>query len=160
MTKTPFTGKAEKVGVLIGLIHLDVCGPLKTPARGGYSYFITFIDDHSRFGYVYLIKYKFETFEKFKEFKAERFKNHKLTSLLELESTVEALDAQISTQETQVLRRSIRQRQLPKRYRFMMERDALPIDKEPTNYEKAIFDIDSDKWLEAMKSEMDAMHVN
>ncbi|XP_017972528.1 PREDICTED: uncharacterized mitochondrial protein AtMg00820-like [Theobroma cacao] len=41
-----------------------------------------------------------------------------------------------------------------------MERDALPIDKEPTTYEEAIFDIDSDKWLEATKFETDAKHVN
>ena len=40
-------------------------------AWGGYEYFITFTDDYSRFGYVYLMKRKFETFEKFKEFRAE-----------------------------------------------------------------------------------------
>ena len=40
-------------------------------ARGGYEYFITFTDDYSRFGYVYLIKRKSEAFEKFKEFRAE-----------------------------------------------------------------------------------------
>ncbi|KAL0405524.1 UNVERIFIED_CONTAM: Retrovirus-related Pol polyprotein from transposon TNT 1-94, partial [Sesamum latifolium] len=45
-----------------------VCGLLNTPARGGYSYFITFIDDHSRYGYVYLIRYKFEAFGRFKEY--------------------------------------------------------------------------------------------
>ena len=42
-----------------------------TQARGGYEYFITFTDDYSRFGYVYLMKQKSKTFEKFKEFKAE-----------------------------------------------------------------------------------------
>ena len=31
----------------------------------------TFIDDYSRFSYVYLMKWKFEAFEKFKEFRAE-----------------------------------------------------------------------------------------
>ena len=44
---------------------------MSTHARGGYLYFVTFIDDYSRYGYVYLMKYKSETFEKFKEFKAE-----------------------------------------------------------------------------------------
>ena len=38
---------------------------------GGYKYFITFTDDHSRYGYVYLMQHKFEAFEKFKEFRAE-----------------------------------------------------------------------------------------
>ncbi|RVX18428.1 Retrovirus-related Pol polyprotein from transposon TNT 1-94 [Vitis vinifera] len=53
------------------IIHTDVCGPLNVKARGGYEYFVTFIDDYSRYGYVYLIQRKFEAFEKFKEFRAE-----------------------------------------------------------------------------------------
>ena len=44
-------------------------------ARGGYSCFITFTDNHSRYGYVYLMKYKSETLEKFKEFKEEMENN-------------------------------------------------------------------------------------
>ena len=38
-------------------------------ACGGFYYFITFTDDHSRYGLVYLMKQKFESFERFKEFK-------------------------------------------------------------------------------------------
>ena len=71
MTKVPFTGKGERASDLLGLIHSDVCGPLNTKARGGYSYFITFTDDLSRYGFVYLMKHKSESFEKFKEFKNE-----------------------------------------------------------------------------------------
>ena len=37
-------------------------------ARGNFVYFITFIDNHSRYGYLYLIRYKSEAFERFKEF--------------------------------------------------------------------------------------------
>jgi hypothetical protein len=37
----------------------------------GYDSFITFIDDYSRFGYIYLIKEKTEALDKFKIFKAE-----------------------------------------------------------------------------------------
>ena len=44
---------------------------MNTHARAGFSYFITFIGDHSSFGYVYLMKYKSETFEEFKEFRQE-----------------------------------------------------------------------------------------
>ncbi|WJX29428.1 hypothetical protein P8452_18069 [Trifolium repens] len=71
MTKAPFTGKGERANDLLALIHTDVCGPLNIPARGGFSYFITFTDDFSRYGYVYLMKHKSESFEKFKEFKNE-----------------------------------------------------------------------------------------
>ena len=37
-----------------------------TQARGGYFYFITFTNDLSRFGYMYLMKHKSEAFDKFK----------------------------------------------------------------------------------------------
>lgn len=35
------------------------------------EYFITFTDDHSRYGYVYLIHKKSEALDKFREYKAE-----------------------------------------------------------------------------------------
>ena len=71
MTKSPFSGHGERAADLLGLVHTDVCGPMSTQAMGGFSYFITFIDDRSRFGYVYLMKHKSEAFEKFKEYKNE-----------------------------------------------------------------------------------------
>ena len=71
MTKTPFTGHSKRVNDLLGLIHSDVYGPLSSTARRGYQYFITFTDDFSRYGYVYLMKHKSESFEMFKIFKNE-----------------------------------------------------------------------------------------
>ncbi|KAL0310424.1 UNVERIFIED_CONTAM: hypothetical protein Scaly_2929500 [Sesamum calycinum] len=61
ITKKPFVGQSAISNSLLDLIHIDVCEPLNNPARGGYSYFITFTDDHSRYGYVYLMRYKSET---------------------------------------------------------------------------------------------------
>ena len=52
------------------LIHSDVCGPMQTQSVGGNRYFVTFIDDYSRYTVVYFIKKKSEVFEKFKEFEA------------------------------------------------------------------------------------------
>ena len=71
MTKTLFTDFPERASDLLELIHTDVCGPMSSTARGGFQYFITFIDDLSRYSYVYLMKHKSETFEKFKEFQNE-----------------------------------------------------------------------------------------
>ena len=71
MTKQPFKGKGERAKELLDLIHTDVCGPFSTVAMGGYQYFITFTDDKSRYGYLYLMKHKSESFEKFKEYKNE-----------------------------------------------------------------------------------------
>ena len=71
MAKAPFTGHSERASDLLGLIHTDVCGPISSIARGGYQYFITFTDDFSRYGYIYLMRHKSESFEKFKLFKNE-----------------------------------------------------------------------------------------
>ena len=69
MTKSPFTEKDERASKVLGLIHSDVCRPMNISVRGGYSYFITFTDDLSRYGYVYLMKYKSKSFEMFKQFR-------------------------------------------------------------------------------------------
>ena len=44
---------------------------MTTQARGGYEYFFTFVDDYSRFSYIYLMQHKSETCEKFKKFQFE-----------------------------------------------------------------------------------------
>ncbi|WCJ31560.1 Transposon Ty2-LR1 Gag-Pol polyprotein [Euphorbia peplus] len=71
MTKALFKKTGERSTELLGLIHSDVCGPMSTQARQGFQYFITFTDDYSRFGYVYLMRHKSETLQKFKDFKNE-----------------------------------------------------------------------------------------
>ena len=71
MTKLPFVGYEKRAIELLALIHIDVCGSFDVQVRGGYSYFITFTDDLSRYGYVYLMKHKSEVFERFKEFRSE-----------------------------------------------------------------------------------------
>lgn len=52
------------------LVHTDICGPMTTSSFGGNRYVLTFIDDHSRKLWVYLINEKSEAFEHFKIFKA------------------------------------------------------------------------------------------
>ena len=71
MTKRHFAAKDSRAEKLLELVHTDVCGPMNIEARGGYEYYITFIDDYSRYGYVYLMTRKSEAFDKFKEFRAE-----------------------------------------------------------------------------------------
>nr|GEU55696.1 retrotransposon protein, putative, Ty1-copia subclass [Tanacetum cinerariifolium] len=71
MTRKPFPYRIERAIDLLRLIHTDVCGPLRHVSRQGASYFITFMNDYSRYGYVYLLKHKHEFFETFKVFKNE-----------------------------------------------------------------------------------------
>ncbi|KAL0292195.1 UNVERIFIED_CONTAM: Retrovirus-related Pol polyprotein from transposon TNT 1-94 [Sesamum calycinum] len=252
MTRKPFVGQSKLANALLDLIHTDVCGPLNTQARGGFSYFITFTNDHSRYGYVYLMRYKSKAFVRFKEFRLEvenqtdrkiktlrsnrggeylsgyaletaarllniapsktvaqtsyqiwhgkpasykylrvwsspayvkRLVGDKLDSrnavffergfptdtrhdeLLLVESseapqsnagTSSAPD--VSTDNVLILRRSARVPQPPERYGFFGVTGQL--DNDPKTYGEAMSDIDSGKWLEAMKFEMDSMSSN
>nr|GEU77440.1 retrotransposon protein, putative, Ty1-copia subclass [Tanacetum cinerariifolium] len=65
MTRKPFPHCTKRAIDLLGIIHTDVCGQLRYVSRQGDSYFITFTDDYSRYGYVYLLKHKYEIFETF-----------------------------------------------------------------------------------------------
>ena len=52
------------------MIHSDICGPMSSPSLSGCLYYVLFIDDYSRKSWIYFLKVKSETFNKFKEFKA------------------------------------------------------------------------------------------
>ena len=69
MTKTPFSGTMERATDLLEIIHIDVCRSISIKARGGYHYFLTFTDDLSMYGYIYLMKYKSKTFESSRNFR-------------------------------------------------------------------------------------------
>ena len=55
---------------LLEVIHTDISGPYVATLCRNF-YFITFIDDYSRYGYLYLIKEKSESLDKFKIFRTE-----------------------------------------------------------------------------------------
>ncbi|KAL0295897.1 UNVERIFIED_CONTAM: Retrovirus-related Pol polyprotein from transposon TNT 1-94 [Sesamum angustifolium] len=64
----------------------------------------------------------------------------------------------VSTDNVPILRRSARVPQPPERYGFLGVTGQL--DNDPKTYGEAMSDIESRKWLEAMKSEMDSMSSN
>lgn len=68
---------------LLELVHTDVCGKMGAKSIGGAEYFITFIDDKSRYSWVYPMKTKDQAFDRFQEWKllAERHCGRKLKTL-------------------------------------------------------------------------------
>lgn len=70
ITRNPFPN-IERCSKVLDLIHSDVCDLHSTPSIGGKKYFVTFIDDFSRYCYVYLLHSKDETLDKFKVYKSE-----------------------------------------------------------------------------------------
>ncbi|KAL0448675.1 UNVERIFIED_CONTAM: hypothetical protein Slati_1423900 [Sesamum latifolium] len=69
-----------------------------------------------------------------------------------------SFEAMVPTDSVPVLHRSTRESQPPERYGFLGLTSQL--DNDPRTYGEAMSDIDSDKWLEAMKFEMDSMASN
>ena len=67
----------------LGLVHSDICGKMSAESLSGAEYFLTFIDDKTRYVWVYVLKRKDQVFEKFLEWKAlvEKSTGHKLKAL-------------------------------------------------------------------------------
>ena len=57
------------------MIHSDMCDLKFSPMRGGNKYFVTFVDDNTKYCYVYLLKSKDEALEKFVLYKT-KVENH------------------------------------------------------------------------------------
>ncbi|KAL4281521.1 hypothetical protein GQ457_03G007870 [Hibiscus cannabinus] len=60
---------AKRSSTVLEIIHSDICCPDMDVQ--GQKYFITFIDDYSRYMYLYILHHKSEALEAFKVFKAE-----------------------------------------------------------------------------------------
>ena len=63
-------GQATRATELLEIVHSDVCGPMQTTSLGGNRYFVTFIDDKSRYTAIYFMKSKDQVLEKFREYEA------------------------------------------------------------------------------------------
>lgn len=70
ITRTPFK-RVERSSNILELIHSDLCDFHSTPSLGNKRYMVTFIDDYSRFCYVYLLHSKDEALTKFDVYKRE-----------------------------------------------------------------------------------------
>ncbi|XP_070057172.1 uncharacterized protein [Nicotiana tomentosiformis] len=49
-------------------IHMDLCGPMRVPSKGGKRYIFVIVDDYSRFTWTLFLRTKDETFEMFVAF--------------------------------------------------------------------------------------------
>ncbi|KAK8644562.1 hypothetical protein V6N13_123865 [Hibiscus sabdariffa] len=81
----------------------------------------------------------------------------------EVEETPQVVEENSPDLETQPLRRSTRERHEPERYGFLVTThgDVILVDQyEPKTYQEAVASPDSEKWLEAMRSETDSMSEN
>ena len=69
--KWPFKSVISRKTELLELIHSHLADFKNTVGKGGKKYYITFVDDFSRYTMVYLLKSKDEAENIFLKFKAE-----------------------------------------------------------------------------------------
>ncbi|GJR14687.1 retrotransposon protein, putative, ty1-copia subclass [Tanacetum coccineum] len=153
-------------------------------SRKGANYFITFINDFSRYGFVYLMKHKHEVFETFKVFKNEvenqlgkkikairsdqggEYLIHKFVNHMKSCGIVSQLTPPYTPQHNEVSER--RNRTLLDMVRSMMNLTTLSKSFWGYALETAARilnisnqeDPESDKWLKAMNTERQSMKDN
>jgi hypothetical protein len=66
----PFNRSISVSSSLFDLIHSDVWGPSPVATKGGSRYYVSFIDDHTHYCWVYLMKHRSEFFEIYATFQA------------------------------------------------------------------------------------------
>ncbi|GKA14457.1 zinc finger, CCHC-type containing protein [Tanacetum coccineum] len=108
ITKKQFQNIKRETEVL-ELIHSDLCDLHATPSLGNKKYFVTFIDDASRFCYVYLLHTKDEALDKFKVFKTEfELQQGSLIKRFMTDRGCEYIDTLYFQTESRVLRAVVR----------------------------------------------------
>ncbi|KMQ86502.1 rna-dependent dna polymerase [Lasius niger] len=70
MTRPPFSRRLERSTSPLQIVHTDLCGPMRTSSNAKALYFITFIDDYSRWCEIHFLKTKDEALEAFKKYKS------------------------------------------------------------------------------------------
>jgi hypothetical protein len=69
-------GEAKRSAGVLEIIHMNICGLFPVKSVDDFDPFITFTNDFSRYGYIYLIKEQSKALDKFKIFKAEVENQH------------------------------------------------------------------------------------
>lgn len=66
----PYASSTRREKDILRLVHSDICGPFSMQSLGGTKYFVTFIDDKSRYIYIKSLKKRSDVLDAFKEYKA------------------------------------------------------------------------------------------
>lgn len=80
MTMLPFTESNGPCNERLRIVYSDIVGPMRCESKSGAKYFITFIDDSTRWCEVYFLKTKNKALEAFKLYKnyVEKFTGSKI----------------------------------------------------------------------------------
>ena len=70
MHKLPFPKHVMSSTSPLQLVHNDVWGPTPVTSVLGYKFYVNFVDDFTRFTWLFLLKHKYEVLTVFLHFKA------------------------------------------------------------------------------------------
>ena len=105
-TALPFNKSVSHALSSFDLIHSDVWGPSPIPTQGGSRYFVIFVDDFSRYTWIYLFKNRSELSQIYRDFtkmietqfskpikvfrsdNAQEYKAHEFTDILHQSGTI------------------------------------------------------------------------
>ena len=73
MHHLPFNKSDFVAFKLLELVHSDVWGPAPITSINDFRYYLVFVDDYSKFSWLYLLKHKSDVFPMFKYFKASQY---------------------------------------------------------------------------------------
>lgn len=83
ISRLPFERSESRAGQVLGMVHSDICGPINVESFSGAKYFVTFIDDKTRYMQVAFLKNKSDVLVEFKKYKqaVERETGEKIKGL-------------------------------------------------------------------------------
>ena len=64
----PFNRSDSISSAIFDLVHIDIWGPSPIPTMGGVIYFVIFVDDYSRFTWIYFMKHRSQLFQIYASF--------------------------------------------------------------------------------------------
>ncbi|KAI5332874.1 hypothetical protein L3X38_023003 [Prunus dulcis] len=70
-TRLPFTPSSSVSTTPLELVHSDVWGPSPIDSCTGYRYYVLFLDDYTKYSWIFPLKFKSDVCEVFKVFKAK-----------------------------------------------------------------------------------------
>lgn len=139
----PFKVSENRAKDVLGIVHSDICGPMRTTSLGGARYFATFIDDKTRYTEVVILKKRSDIINAFKNYmrrmksetgqnikilrtdNAKEYLSREFTDLLESEGIRRQLTVEHTPQQNGVAERA--NRTLVEMARCMLLQSKLPL---------------------------------
>lgn len=67
--KLPFSDRVPISKFLLESLHLDLWGPSYAISKDGYRFYLSTVDDHTKYVWLYPLVKKYDTFSRFINFK-------------------------------------------------------------------------------------------